>query len=332
MTAPSVEELLESAHVVDIPLRVPFRNITSRQTMLLRGPQGWAEFGPFAEYADAEAATWLRCAIESGWGRPAPAVRESVEVNATVPAVAAQDVDRILDAFPGCTTAKVKVAQRGQELADDLARVCAVRDRLGPTGKIRVDANGAWDLHQARDALRALSAYDLEYAEQPVADVADLARLRVALAARTINVPIAADESIRRAADPMLVARTEAADLIVIKVAPLGGVRPALKIVADCGLPAVVSSALESSVGIAAGAALACALPDLNHACGLGTVALFVGDVCPKPLLATDGLLTLTDASRATQTVDTHLLQRYLAAPSTTSWWLDRLSRCRELL
>ncbi len=332
MSTPSVEELVESAHVVDIPLRVPFRNITSRQTVVLRGPQGWAEFGPFAEYGDAEAATWLRSAIEAGWAEPVPAVRESIEVNATVPAVAAQDVDGILDAFPGCTTAKVKVAQRGQTLSDDVARVSAVRDRLGPSGKVRVDANGAWDLQQARDALSALSAYDLEYAEQPVADVADLARLRVALAASGVNVPIAADESIRRAADPMLVARTEAADLIVIKVAPLGGVSAALQIVADCGLPAVVSSALDSSVGIAGGVALACALPELNHACGLGTLALFDGDVCADPLLATGGVLTLTAASLATQMVDPDLLQRHRAKAETASWWVDRLSRCRDLL
>lgn len=332
MSIPPIEELIDSAYIVDIPLRVPFRNITSRQTMLLRGPQGWAEFGPFAEYADAEAAIWLRSAIASGWDETVPAVRETIEVNATVPAVTAAQVPAILDSFGGCTTAKIKVAQRGQSLQDDLARVSAVRDRLGPAAKVRVDANGAWDLQQARDALSALSAYDLEYAEQPVAEVEDLARLRVALAASGINVPIAADESIRRADDPMLVAQLEAADLIVVKVAPLGGVSAALKIVADCGLPAVVSSALDSSVGIAAGVTLACALPELNHACGLGTVALFDGDVCADPLLAANGILTLTDARRATQTVDPDLLQRYRADPETTSWWRERLRRCRSLL
>ncbi len=329
---PTVEELLEAAHVVDLPLRVPFRNIASRQTMLLRGPRGWAEFGPFGEYADAEAATWLRSAIESGWGDPVPTMRDTIEVNATVPAVLTGEVPRILDAFPGCTTAKVKVAQWGQGLEDDLARVSAVRDRLGPGAKVRVDANGAWDLQQARRALAALSAYDLEYAEQPVADVADLARLRVALAASGIDVPIAADESIRRAADPMLVATMEAADLIVVKVAPLGGVSAALQIVADCGLPAVVSSALDSSVGIAAGVALACALPELRHACGLGTVALFDGDVCADPLLVTDGVLRRSDAARAVQAVDPNLLLRYRAQPEITSWWHDRVRRCRELL
>lgn len=329
---PSLDELVASARVVDIPLRVPFRNITRRATMLLRGPQGWAEFGPFAEYADAEAVVWLRSSIESGWGQPAQALRDSIEVNATVPAIPAVEVASILDAFPGCTTAKVKVAQRGQELSEDLARVSAVRDRLGASGKVRVDANGAWDLRQARDALRALSAYDLEYAEQPVADVVDLARLRVALAASGITVPIAADESIRRAADPMLVARLEAADLIVVKVAPLGGVSAALNIVAECGLPAVVSSALDSSVGIAAGVALACALPELNHACGLGTVALLEGDVCAEPLLAAGGLLSLADARRATESVDTDLLRRYSADPQTTFWWHERLRRCRALL
>ncbi len=330
MTAPSpsIAELRECAQVVSIPLRMRFRGITHREALLLRGPQGWAEFAPFREYADPEAATWLRAALEAGWAEPVSPVREVVEVNATVPAVGAGEVGAVLDSFPGCTTAKVKVAQAGQDLAADVARVGAVRERLGAGGSIRVDANGAWDLPQARSALRALSAYDLEYAEQPVAQVEDLARLRVALAADGVEVPVAADESIRRAADPMLVAHLEAADLVVIKVAPLGGVRRALQVVSDCGLPAVVSSALDTSVGIAQGVQLASALPELRHACGLGTLALFEGDVCTPSLLPVQGRLRHQDAHAATRDVDPALLERFRADGLTTSWWLDRMERC----
>ncbi|MGB3827990.1 MAG: o-succinylbenzoate synthase [Ornithinimicrobium sp.] len=325
---PQLGELLQSAHVVSLPLRMPFRGITHREAMLLPGPQGWAEFAPFREYGDDEAATWLRAALDAGWAEPVPAVRSAIEVNATVPAVPADQVGAVLDAFPSCTTAKVKVAQRGQQLSDDLARVSAVRDRLGATGKIRVDANGAWDLDQARHALGELSAYDLEYAEQPVARVEDLVRLRVALAAGGIEVPIAADESIRRAGDPMLVARSGAADLIVVKVAPLGGVRRALQIVSDCGLPAVVSSALDTSVGIAQGVALACALPALSHACGLGTLALFAADVADPSLVPVDGRLRRGDAHTTTQNLDPELLRRHRSDEQTRRWWRDRLERC----
>ncbi|MGI8948801.1 MAG: o-succinylbenzoate synthase [Ornithinimicrobium sp.] len=329
---PDIQELLASAVVVRIPLSLPFRGISHREAVLLRGPLGWAEFAPFTEYADAEASRWLLAAIEGGWyGWPAP-VRDSVGVNATVPAVPAAQVPGVLARFPGCTTAKVKVAQRGQGLMDDLDRVAAVRAHLGPAARVRVDANAGWDLTQARDALIRLSAYDLEYAEQPVAEVPDLARLRRTLAADGVSVPIAADESIRRAQDPIRIAREQAADLVVVKVAPLGGVRAALRIVAQCGLPAVVSSALDTSVGIAAGVALAAALPDLRHDCGLGTVALLQGDVTGAPLRPAQGLLTLDAAHRALAGVRAELMEQHRADPGTAGWWLARLARCRALL
>jgi len=327
---PTPAELLEVAHVVDIPLRVPFRGLTRREALLLHGPHGWAEFAPFVEYPDREAATWLAAAVEAGWeGWPAPA-REHVAVNATVPAVPAEQVASVLEAFPGSRTAKVKVAGRGDDLSADLARVAAVRDVLGPGGAIRVDANGGWDLGQARDALRALSVYGLEYAEQPVSGVDDLARLRVALARDGVDVPVAADESIRRAEDPLRVARAGAADLVVVKVAPLGGIARALRIVSDCGLPAVVSSALDTSVGIATGVALAACLPALEHACGLGTIAFFDGDVCTPSLRPVDGVLTVGRAGHAVQEVDPALLHRYRASPERARWWRDRLARCAE--
>jgi o-succinylbenzoate synthase len=312
---PTPAELLERAVVVSVPLRVRFRGVEHREAVLLRGPHGWGEFAPFREYADAEAARWLAAAVESAWSPWPRPRRDVVPVNATVPAVPAERVPEVLDRFPGCTTAKVKVAEAGQHLAQDLDRVAAVRAHLGPGGHVRVDANGAWDLAQARAALAALSAYGLEYAEQPVADVADLARLRVALARDGVGVLVAADESVRRAEDPSRVAREHAADLVVVKVAPLGGVSRALEVVAECGLPAVVSSALDTSVGLAAGVALAAALPELPYACGLGTAALLGGDVVADPLLPRDGALTVADADSA-----------------TTRWWRRRLERTAALL
>lgn len=314
-----------------LPLRVSFRGLDHREAVLLRGPRGWGEFAPFVEYDDTEAVSWLRAALETAWGSVPSPVRERVAVNATVPAVSADRVAPILDSFAGCRTAKIKVAQWGQSLADDIARVSAARDHLGPSAAIRVDANGGWDLVQARDAITALSAYHLEYAEQPVADVADLARLRVRLAAAGVDVPIAADESIRRADDPLEVARLEAADLIVVKVAPLGGVARALDIVSDCGLPAVVSSALDTSVGISAGLALACALPDLSHACGLGTVALLGRDVAAQPLVPVRGELSI-EAARASLASVGEVAQADRAVPARAAWWQARLRRCWALL
>jgi O-succinylbenzoate synthase len=269
-----------------IALRTRFRGIVVREGMLLRGPAGWGEFAPFAEYGAAESAAWLRAAREAadvGW--PAP-LRDRIPVNCTVPACDPERAAAIVAASNGCRTAKVKVAERGQTLADDLARVEAVRDALGPGGHLRVDANGAWDVDSAVAAIRELHRFTLEYVEQPCATVEELAAVR-----RRVDVPIAADESIRRAADPFRVAKEEAADIAVIKVAPLGGVRAALEIVERIGLPAVVSSALDTSVGIAAGLALAAALPELPYACGLATVALLERDVAADPLLPVDGHL-----------------------------------------
>jgi O-succinylbenzoate synthase len=304
-------------------MRVPFRGVTVREALLLHGPAGWGEFSPFVEYDDDEAGRWLAAAVEAAWtGWPAP-VRDRVAVNATVPAVAAADVPGVLARFPGCTTAKVKVAQAGQSLADDVDRVAAVRDVLGAAGRIRVDANGAWSVDDAVRALTALAPSGLEYAEQPCADVAGLAALRVALARAGVDVPVAADESVRKAEDPLRVALAGAADVVVLKAAPLRGVAPALEVAAACGLPVVVSSALDTSVGIRAGLALAAALPDLPYACGLATAGLLAGDVVAAPLTAVDGHLTV-----ATVVADPGELARWAAPPDRTAWWLDRARRC----
>jgi O-succinylbenzoate synthase len=318
---PPLTELLSAARVVSIPMRMKFRGILERETLLLRGPAGWGEFGAFPEYGDAEASRWLRAAIEAGWqGFPAP-LRDSIPVNATVPAVPAARVPDVLARFGRVDAVKVKVAEPGQSLDDDAARVAAVRAEL-PGAAVRVDANGGWDVPAAVQALTRLADFGLEYAEQPVLGIDALAEVRRRLRQAGVPVLIAADESVRKEDDPLKVARAGAADLIVVKVAPLGGVRRALDIVARAGMPAVVSSALDTSVGIRAGLALAAALPELPYACGLGTVSLLAGDVTTDPLVADDGAIRLRNALP-----DEGLLERYAAAEDRKNWWLDRLRR-----
>jgi len=308
-------------HVFSIPMRTRFRGISVREGLLLRGEGGWGEWSPFLEYDAAEAANWLRCAEEAAAGDWPAAVRDAVPVNVTVPAVDAERAHAIVSAG-GCRTAKVKVAEPGQTLADDESRVEAVRDALGPQGRVRVDANGAWDVADAVAAIAALdrAAGGLEYVEQPCAAVEDLAAVR-----RRVDVPIAADESIRRAADPYRVRDLEAADVAVLKVQPLGGVRACLRIAEDIGLPVVVSSALETSVGIAAGVALAAALPELPYACGLATVQLLTDDVVAASLLPVDGALPVIRPQ-----VHEAALTRTAADPARVAHWEARLAEVRQ--
>jgi O-succinylbenzoate synthase len=311
-------ELLPTLRAFAIPMPTRFRGITLREGALLRGPAGWGEFSPFAEYGPRESARWLACALEAAaYGWPAP-VRDSVPVNVTVPAVGAEQAYKIV-AESGCRTAKVKVAERGQAAADDVDRVAAVRDAIGPDGRVRVDANGGWTVEQAERQLSDLSRFGLEYAEQPCATLAELAQLR-----RRIDVPLAADESIRRAEDPLKVRAAGAADIVVLKAQPLGGVRSALEIAEQCGLPVVVSSAVDTSVGLAAGVALAAALPDLPYACGLATMSLLAGDVTADPLAETDGALPVRPA-----VVDEVALARYEVDPAG---WRERMLAAAEFL
>jgi O-succinylbenzoate synthase len=313
---PALDDVLDRVHVVALPMRVRFRGITSRELALIDGPAGWGEFGAFLEYGDDEAAHWLAAALDSAYRIPPPPRRVRIDVNATVPAVDAARVPEILARFPGARTAKVKVAEPGQTLDDDVARVDAVRT-LVPT--VRVDANGAWTVDQAAAAAAALGP--LEYLEQPCATVDELAQLR-----RRIDVPVAADESIRKAGDPLAVVRAGAADIAVLKVAPLGGISSMLKIAAQIDIPVVVSSALDSAVGIAVGLAAAAALPNLDHACGLGTGRLFVEDVA-EPVAPVDGYLpvgpVIPDPAR---------LQALAAPPQRRQWWIDRIRACYPLL
>jgi O-succinylbenzoate synthase len=308
--------------VFSIPLTTRFRGITVREGMLLRGDAGWGEFSPFLEYDARVAEPWLRAAREAAWdGWPEP-VRDAVPVNVTVPAVGAERAAEIVRRG-GCTTAKVKVAEPGQSLAEAEARLEAVRDALGAAGRIRVDANGAWDLDEATRTIRVLdrAAGGLEYVEQPCPTVEELAAVR-----RRVDVPVAADESIRRAEDPYRVRDLDAADVAVLKVQPLGGVRACLRIAEDIGLPVVVSSALETSVGIAAGVALAAALPTLAHACGLATVQLLTADVGVPSLLPRDGRLPVLRPD-----VDLDALTRLGASQERQRFWSERLEQVGRL-
>lgn len=304
MSLPTVDELLASARVIALPLRTRFRGLTVRETMIIEGPAGPGEFAAFTEYDDVESAPWLFAGIEQAWGLgptvdERPFFRADVLLNATLPAVAASDVPAVLERFGEFRTVKVKVAEGGQTLDDDVARVAAARAFVGDEGRVRVDANGGWNVDEAEHAIRALERFDLEYVEQPCSSVDELAELRERI--HRMGILIAADESVRKAEDPLAVARAGAADVLVIKVAPLGGVRHALDIIDQAGLPVVVSSALESPVGLRASFDLARRLPELPFDCGLATDALFTGEELP-------------------------------VSAEREQWWRDRAARCLELL
>ncbi|WP_067852624.1 o-succinylbenzoate synthase [Nocardia shimofusensis] len=312
--------------VYAIPMRTRFRGITVREGMVIPGARGWGDFCAFPEYDDREAAGWLATALEQaeqGWPEP---VREWIPVNCIVPAVEAERAHRmVLDSR--CRTAKVKVADHPGSLPEDLERVAAVRDALGADGSVRVDANAVWDVDTAVAHITEIdkAAGGLQYVEQPCRTVAELAAVR-----RKVDVPIAADESIRRAEDPMRVAVAEAADIAVIKCTPLGGVRRALRVAEAAGLPVVVSSALETSIGLGAQLALAGALPELDFACGLGTASLFEGDLVTEPLFPVDGYLPVPLRPRDP---DPALLERYRHRdPARVAWWQDRYRRVRALV
>lgn len=322
---PPLDELLARAHVVSLPLSTRFRGITEREALILEGPNGATEFSPFTEYEDAEAATWLRAGIEFGWGDEPSSLRRRIPVNATMPAVAPGRVEAVLARYDGCRTVKVKVAERGQTLADDVARVAEVRRLMGPEGRVRLDANAGWNVDEAERAIHALAEFDLEYVEQPCPSVEELAEVRRRVT--HMGIPIAADESVRKADDPVAVAKADAADLLIVKAQPLGGIHHALAIVREAGLPVTVSSALDTSVGLALGAHLAACVPELPYDCGLGTASLLAADVTDEPLRAHGGAV---DVRRVD--VSQRMLRDYAAPPERDAWWRDRLSRCYALL
>jgi O-succinylbenzoate synthase len=291
--------------------------------MLFEGPNGWAEWSPFLEYPDEEAAVWLSAAIEFAYGSMPTLHRDRIAVNATLPAVAPDQVATVLARFGSFSTVKIKVAEPGQTPGQDVDRIMEVR-KLYPEAKIRLDANGGWSPELSFSFIKALAGQgiELEYLEQPCKTIDELARLRQMIAESSFSVPIAADESVRKASDPMAVVEAEAADILVLKAAPLGGVSRAIEIARGAGLPVVVSSALDSSVGISMGAHLAAALPDLRFDCGLATASLLAGDVTREPLLPVDGFI---DVRRIE--IDQQKLDIFEAEDHRIDWWVDRLDR-----
>jgi O-succinylbenzoate synthase len=303
-----------------------FRGLSHREALIFRGAQRWAEFSPFLEYQDQEASAWLAAAIS--WANdPMPALyRESVGVNATLPAVPTDQILETLEKFGSFKTVKIKVCEKGEDLAQDLERVLFVAQHF-PSATLRLDANGGYTVSQAMELATKLPLERIDYFEQPVASIAELSELKERLSQAGLGLKIAADESIRKTSDPLEVARAGAADVAVLKVQPLGGIDNALAIARESGLEVAVSSALETSIGLAQNLHLALALPSMNYDCGLGTLNLMAGDICAEPLIPKEGRLTAR-----TMEPDLELLQKYAATPERSKWWLERLARCFELL
>lgn len=338
LATPALTDILSSARVVSLPLRTRFRGVVDREVMLFLGPNGWAEWSPFLEYPDEEAAVWLAAAIEFAFGKLPELRREAIPVNATLPAVPVDQIEKVLARFGTFSTVKIKVAEKGQELIEDLQRVWAVRAAY-PDARIRLDGNGGYSVEQALALAGAMveNGVALDYLEQPVSTIAEMAELRLKLtkagigADSKVGVKIAADESVRKVSDPMAVVQAGAADILVLKAAPLGGVSRAMTIAAEAGLPVVISSALESSVGLSMGAHLAGALPlhgptsssgGLAFDCGLATASLLAGDVTREPLIPVDGFI---DVRRVE--VDQAKLDVFEAEDHRIDWWIDRLDR-----
>lgn len=267
-------------HPFRIPLRRPFRGVTERSGAVVEGPAGWGELSPFPGFSDSAARRCLFAALACAREPWPPAIRSEVPVHVTVPGVGAEEAARLVRAS-GCAAAKVKVAE-----GDDYARVEAVRDALGPGGPITVDANGAWEEAEARRQIRRLGRLGIALVEQPVRSLEEMTRLR-----RRVDVPLAADELVTSPEAARRIAAAQAADALVIKVQSLGGMAESMRVVESCELPVIVSNLIETSVGLAAGLALAAALDDLVYPCGLGTAGLLAGDLVVEPLMPVLGRL-----------------------------------------
>ena len=311
-----LNQLLASMQVVALPLKSKFRGITVREVALFEGPAGWGEFAPFLEYDDVESSNWLLSAIDAATN-PAPmAYRGFIKVNATLPALnSAKEIEELLQSFAGCDTVKIKV---GENLGEDIVRVARVRALL-PKAKLRLDVNGAWSVDQALVNLYAIyeEVGPLEYIEQPCATLTELRQLKEKL---VIDFKITGDEVIRKAKDPFAIDLQGAVDVLMLKVAPLGGVTRAREIGAHHKLPMVVSSALDSAVGIGYGLQLAASLPSLDYACGLATGQLLSADVAAMPL--ENGELAVSSISP-----DADLLAKYAVPVERLTWWKERTKR-----
>jgi O-succinylbenzoate synthase len=316
-----LEEALASLRVLALPMRTTFRSLDIRETALFEGENGWGEFAPFVEYSDQESLPWLESAIEAADKPLSPALRESIPINATVPASNDEaEIEQILSWYPGVDTVKIKV---GTGIKEDLARIQAARKHL-PKAKIRIDVNGSWsvkDAHFNISAIYEVTGDSLEYVEQPVASLDELKQLREAM---SVDVKIAGDEVLRKAKDPFAINLDGAVDILMLKVSPLGGIKPAIDLASHHKLPVVISSALESAVGISYGLALAARVPKLDYASGLGTSALFNQDVSDIPII--NGAI-----KAASYPMDLERIETYELKGERLEWWRNRISRVWNL-
>ena len=312
------QSLLETMRVVALPSKTNFRGISVREVALFKGEYGWGEFSPFLEYSEAECAPWLKCAIEAAT-KPRPKLfRQSIKVNGTLPALNNPDeIEGIVNSFPGVTTFKVKV---GDNLSEDIARLAKVR-ALRPEVKLRIDVNGNWSVADAVTNLRAIyeNIGPLEYVEQPCATVEELRELKEKL---KIDIKIAGDEVLRKARDPFAINLEGAVDVLMLKVQPLGGIERAHKLAEHHKLPVVVSSALESAVGINYGLILAASFPELDFDCGLGTGSLLATNVAELPII--DGQIHIGEFEPE--------FSGHEVAPERFEWWKNRVMKTAELL
>ena len=306
---------------VRIPMRHRFRRVDHREAVLIHGPTGWGEFSPFPDYPPRVTTRWLAAALELACGDLPTPGRDRIPVNVTIPAVDPVTA-RALAAESGATTAKVKIGDPGDDASTDEERLDAVRDAMGPDARMRVDVNASWDLETAIGRLKALERFDLEYVEQPVATVAEMAELR-----RRIGIPIAADEVVRQSPEPLKVLEAGAADVLILKVQPMGGISRVMELASRSSVPVVISSALETSIGMYAGLLAASLLEELPYACGLGTVALIEGDPTLQPLVPSDGFLELRRPEP-----DPDLLERWRPERDLAAEMLRRLRAAAEVL
>jgi O-succinylbenzoate synthase len=318
----TLEEALASLRVLALPMRTTFRSLNVRETALIKGESGWGEFAPFVEYPDQESLPWLESAIEAADKALSPALRESIPINATVPASNNEaEIEQILSWYPGVDTVKIKV---GTGIKEDLARIKAVRKYL-PKAKIRIDVNGSWSVDDALSNINAIygevAGDSLDYIEQPVASLDELKQLRECLSA---NIKIAGDEVLRKAVDPFAINLEGAIDILMLKVSPLGGIKRAMDLAIHHKLPVVVSSALESAVGISHGLALAARVPNLDYACGLGTSALFNQDVSDIPIIS--GAIKVKNYP-----IEIVQIERHELKGERLEWWRNRISRVWNL-
>lgn len=314
--------------MVAIPLRTRFRGLEVRELMVFEGPNGWSEWAAFAEYGDEEASRWLEAAIEWGFSDLPQPVRDSVPVNAILPAVSPAEVEKVLNRAGAFKTLKIKVAEKVEGLEVDLERILMAH-KIRPDCRLRLDANGGFDVETALRLLHELAEKNIQiqYFEQPVLTIGELAELKIAIKNAGLKVPIAADESVRLSSDPLAVELAGAADILVLKSAPLGGIRAALGIAAESKLRVVPSSAMQSSVGLAAELHFAATLPSLDFDAGLGTGFLFAGDLVKDPLRPEGGVLEVRRPEINLSSLDT-----LRAEDHRYDWWVDRLKRCSRIL